>query len=236
MNFNNIEVLYNGLIGYIEQYITGERKQKLIDFYNKYQERFMLMPASGREHFHSAYAGGYLVHVNNVVKFTLQIRELWLKNGAVEDHTLEEAVFVAINHDLGKMGFTHGEQYIINESEWHKKNQGLIYKNNPEIPFMMVPDRTLFLLQEARIPITVNEYLGIKLHDGTFEESNKSYFMTNEPSAKLRTNLPFIIQQADMMAARIEYEEWKRPKESKEQSKEQSKAQELFSELFSKKL
>lgn len=231
MNFEKIESLFNELIGYIETYISGERKQQLINFYTKYQERIMLMPASGREHFHSAYAGGYLVHVINVIQFTLKLRELWLASGATEDHTLEEAIFVAINHDLGKMGLKEGEQYIINESEWHRKNQGLIFKNNPAIPFMIVPDRSLFLLQEAGIPVSLNEYLGIKLHDGSFEESNKAYFITFDPASKIRTNLPIIIQQADMMAARIEYEMWISPKSTKEQSK----AQELFSELFTKK-
>ena len=33
-------------IANIESHITGERKQKLLDFYNKYQERIMLMPAA----------------------------------------------------------------------------------------------------------------------------------------------------------------------------------------------
>ena len=30
----------------IEKYITGDRKQKLLDFYKKYEDRVILMPAA----------------------------------------------------------------------------------------------------------------------------------------------------------------------------------------------
>ena len=30
----------------IETYITGDRKQKLLDFYQKYEDRIILMPAA----------------------------------------------------------------------------------------------------------------------------------------------------------------------------------------------
>ena len=30
----------------IENYITGDRKQKLLDFYKKYEDRIILMPTS----------------------------------------------------------------------------------------------------------------------------------------------------------------------------------------------
>ena len=33
-------------IANIKSHISGDRQQKLLDFYNKYQERIMLMPAA----------------------------------------------------------------------------------------------------------------------------------------------------------------------------------------------
>ena len=36
-------------IGNIEKYITGERQQKLINFYKKYEERISLMPAAHKK-------------------------------------------------------------------------------------------------------------------------------------------------------------------------------------------
>jgi hypothetical protein len=49
----------------------------------------------------------------------------------------------------------------------------------------------------------------IQTHDGLYDEANKKYLMTYLPEQKPRTSLPFIVHQADFMAARIEFErEW----------------------------
>jgi hypothetical protein len=49
----------------------------------------------------------------------------------------------------------------------------------------------------------------IQTHDGLYDEANKKYLMTYMPEQKPRTSLPYIVHQADLMAARIEFErEW----------------------------
>jgi hypothetical protein len=49
----------------------------------------------------------------------------------------------------------------------------------------------------------------IQTHDGLYDEGNKKYLMSYMPEQKPRTSLPFIVHQADLMAARIEFErEW----------------------------
>jgi len=50
--------------------------------------------------------------------------------------------------------------------------------------------------------------LGIKLTDGLYDESNKPYFMSRTADSKLKTNLGYVMHQADAMAARIEFEMW----------------------------
>jgi len=128
--------------------------------------------------------------------------------GAAINYTEEELVFAAINHDLGKMGTEEAEQYLPNDSEWHRKNLGKIYKYNSANPFMPVPDRSLFLLQQRGIVVSFNEYLGIKLHDGLYDEGNKPYYISHSKDSKLKTNLPILLHHADHMASRIEYEMW----------------------------
>ena len=74
---------------------------------------------------------------------------------------------------------------------------------------MTVPDRSLWLLNQIGVEVSKNEFLAIKLHDGLYDEANKPYLLSWAPETKLRTSLPIIIHQADMMAARIEFErEW----------------------------
>jgi hypothetical protein len=196
------------LVGYIDLYIPGERGADLKLLYNDHAERIMLMPASGNENYHNCFVGGYVDHVIRVIDTALDIAKLWKAYGANESFTTEELVFAALNHDLGKIGTEEAEMYILNDSEWHRKNQGKIYKMNPANAFMTVPDRSLRLLSERGIPVSENEWFGIKLHDGMYDESNKHYYISYDVNSRLRTNLPYILHQADQMAARIEYEMW----------------------------
>ena len=51
--------------------------------------------------------------------------------------------------------------------------------------------------------------LTIQTHDGLYDEGNKKYLVNYMPEQKPRTSLPYIVHQADLMAARIEFErEW----------------------------
>ena len=88
---------------------------------------------------------------------------------------------------------------------------------------MTVPDRSLFLLQARGIKISFNEYLGIKLHDGLYEDANKPYYISHAKESKLRTNLPIVLHHADHMAARIEFEMWDRNEGSHEKEVVQTK-------------
>jgi hypothetical protein len=127
----------------------------------------------------------------------------------VSTYTKEELVFSALNHDLGKMGSEEEESYIPQTDNWRREKLGEDYMFNTKVPFASVPDRGLFLLQSNSIQYTFNEMITIQTHDGLYDEANKKYLMTYMPEQKPRTSLPFIVHQADLMAARIEFErEW----------------------------
>lgn len=191
----------------INNYISKPRVTKLLDFYNSYKERLYLMPASSNLGHHSAFPGGYIYHVNNVVENSIKLYDVWVKSGVDSSRfTQEELVFAVINHDLGKMGDREVENYRDQDSEWHRKNMGQIYKMNPELKFMPVQDRSLFLLQQVGIECSYNEWTGIKTHDGLYDESNKAYLMGFSPDMKPHSALTYILHQADLMSARIEFE------------------------------
>ena len=112
----------------IESHISGERKQKLLDFYKQYEERVMLMPAAHKKEYHNAFPGGYVEHVNRVVRCALKQYDLWAEEGAdMTTFTKEELVFSAINHDLGKMGDSEHESYIPQTDKWRKEKLGEDY-------------------------------------------------------------------------------------------------------------
>ena len=45
----------------INTYISSPRKEQLIEFYETYAERIMLMPAAHKKEYHSAFPGGYRI-------------------------------------------------------------------------------------------------------------------------------------------------------------------------------
>ena len=207
----------------IEVHITGGRKEKLLNFYKKYEERIILMPAAYKKEYHGAFPGGYVAHINRVVRCSLKQYELWKEEGVdISSFSIEELVFSAINHDLGKMGSDTEEAYIPQTDKWRKDKLGEDYMFNKALPFASVPDRGLFLLQQHDIKYTFNEMVGIQTHDGLYDSANDKYLKGYLTEQKPRTSLPYILHQADMMAARIEWEiEWlsQFPKDSGDNSK-----------------
>lgn len=193
----------------IEARISEPRATKLLSLYQSQEELLALAPASSKASFHNSFPGGYVDHVVRVVESALMVVKLWETQGATINFTEEELVFAALNHDLGKLGIGGKPRYIPNDSDWHVKNQGANYKPNSELPFLPVQDNSLFILQNEGIQISINEYISIKIHDGLYDDGNKPFLISGQNESKLRTCLPLILHQADMLASRVEWEkEW----------------------------
>jgi len=210
LSAEQIQENWNKFLSVIDEYISEPRASELRAFYNKYADRIMLMPASHKKEYHNAFPGGYVDHVLRVVDCAIELNYVWKKMGVdTSTYTVEELVFAALNHDLGKMGDSNNESYIPQTDQWRKEKLGEDYKFNSSLEYMSVPDRGLYLLTQHGILFTKNEMLAIKLHDGLYDEANKPYLMGWLPEQKPRTSLVFIIHQADLMASRIEFEkEW----------------------------
>lgn len=193
----------------IGKYITGERGDKLMEMYKKMEDHIVLAPAAITKSNHNCIPGGYVDHINRVVAAAFQLKATWEIFEAKTDFTDEELAFVCINHDLGKLGLPETPGTHPNDNDWEIQKLGRMYKYNTSLPFSTVPDRSLFILQAEGIVISQNEYLGIKLHDGLYDESNKPYLVSYQPESRLRSYLPILVHQADMLAARVEWEhEW----------------------------
>ena len=100
---------------------------------------------------------------------------------------------------------------------------------NKKLAFCSVPDRGLFLLQQHDISYSFNEMIGIQTHDGLYDVANEKYLKTFMPEQKPRTSLPYILHQADLMAARIEFEQEWFPKFSQNNVEEPKKQYNLKS-------
>jgi hypothetical protein len=200
---------WDKFLAVIEEYISPDRADKLIEFYTQHEERFALMPASHKVQYHNCFPGGYIDHVLRVINAALKLDNVWREMGMVDTYTTEELVFSALNHDLGKFGTEEQASYIEQTDQWRRDKLNEVYTFNDRLEYMTVPDRGLHLLYTLGITPTKNEMLAIKLHDGLYDDSNKPYLMSFSPETKPRTSLVFVLHQADLMAARIEFEtEW----------------------------
>ena len=204
MSTQDTQAQWEELMKNIDTYISSPRKEKLISMYEQMAERVLTAPASSHTTRHNCFPGGYIDHVNRVTKVAIQLHKTWSELGSnTSNYTIEEVVFSAINHDLGKVGSSTDDYYIPNDSDWHIK-RGQVYKINPKLQYMKVPDRSTFLLQEFNVPYSENEYLAIKLHDGLYSKGNESYLMAGMPEFSLKTDLPILVHHADHLATLIE--------------------------------
>lgn len=200
---------YQKLRSIINKTFTGERLDSLNKMYDHFEERMLYTPASSTEHFHNAFPGGYVDHVLRVTKNALKVYDLYTELGmGMNDYNRENLIFTALHHDLGKLGTPSDDLYIKNDSEWHVKNQGKIYKYNPNIHWMSLNDRTFYNLNYFGIRCTQEEWISIKLTDGLYDDNNKEYFIKFDKDQAIKTSLPFIMHTADLFAARFENERW----------------------------
>jgi predicted HD phosphohydrolase len=187
------------------EYIKADsRAEQLIKMYEDFTTELVTAPASAKVFYHNAFPGGYIDHVLRVTETSLQIAAQYKKMGGTIDFTKQELIFAALHHDLGKLGNPdQGPYYLEQDSDWHRKNRGEMYKHNENIQYFTVTDRALFTLQKYGVPVTEKEWLGIKLSDGMYEDSNKAYYKCFVPNA-MKTNLPYILHWADHMSCRTE--------------------------------
>ena len=191
----------------IDHYIV-DRGDQVKTMLNDLEDTYVMAPASGKSWYHNAFAGGYIDHVNRVVEYSVKQMKLYEEMGGTIDFTQEELVFSALFHDLGKIGDKDNASYIPQTDKWRQDKLHEMYTPNGELDFMLVPDRSLFTLQEYGIKVTKNEYLAIKLHDGVFSDANKPYFFSNQPNARMKTSIVNILHSADFLASKVEYDKW----------------------------
>jgi hypothetical protein len=241
-NLTETEILdnFNNLLSIIEKTFSGERKEKLLKLFNDLGDRIAISPASGTNYFHLASPGGLVIHTLNVIQNSLKIYKIWQEMSSdLSGYTKEDLVFCALVHDIGKVGNLIEDNYIPNDSKWHIENRGEIYKQNPNIPYFDHSDRSLWILNQYGIKMSEYEFIAIYAHDGMYKEKNKIYLTQFAEDKIPQCNLVFILQQADYMSYRIEYEQYRKNKNkkvTKEEKKDKIKELEnKFDDIFNNK-
>ena len=203
-----IQKNYEKHLKIVETYI-GDRKEQVLAMIKHMEETYVMAPASGKTWYHSAFPGGYVDHVNRVVEYAVKQSRLYKEMGGMVDFTEEELVFAALFHDLGKLGDGDSPNYIPQTDKWRQDKLSEMYTFNPDLDFMLIPDRSLFILQKFGIKVSQKEFLAIRLHDGVFDKANEAYFFSNVESSRQKTSIISILHSADFLASKVEYDMWK---------------------------
>ena len=203
-----IQSNYEKHLKIVDTYI-GDRKDSIKEMISHIEDTYVMAPASGKTWYHNAFAGGYVDHVNRVVEYAVKQSRLYKEMGGTIDYTDEELVFAALFHDLGKIGDGDSPNYIPQTDKWRQDKLSEMYTFNPDLQFMLIPDRSLFILQKFGIKVNQNEYLAIRCHDGVFDKANEAYFFSNVESSRQKTSIISVLHSADFLASKVEYDMWK---------------------------
>ncbi|MDA9111862.1 hypothetical protein N9J42_00085 [bacterium] len=209
LNAEQIQKNYGKHVKIIETYLGG-RAIACKEMLKHMEDIYVMAPASGKTWYHNAFAGGYVDHVNRVVQFAIEQSRLYEKMGGTIDYTEEQLVFSALFHDLGKIGDGDKPNYIPQTDKWRQDKLSEMYTYNPDLDFMLIPDRSLFILQKFGIKVDQKEFLGIRCHDGVFDKANEAYFFSNVESSRQKSALISVLHTADFLASKVEYDMWKR--------------------------
>lgn len=205
-----IQSNWNKHLKIVNTYLTGDRKEKVLNMLEKLSEIYVMAPASGKTWYHNAFAGGYVDHVNRVIQYAVKQSALYEEMGGNIDYTLEELVFAALFHDLGKIGDGEKPNYIPQTDKWRQDKLSEMYTFNSDLDFMLIPDRSLFILQKFDVKVNQKEYLAIRCHDGVFDKANEAYFFSHQESSRQKTSIISVLHTADFLASKVEYDMWKR--------------------------
>ena len=204
-----IQSNYEKHLKIVDTYI-GDRKDSIKEMISHMEDTYVMAPASGKTWYHSAFPGGYVDHVNRVVEYAVKQSRLYEEMGGTIDYTEEELAFAALFHDLGKIGDGDKPNYIPQTDKWRQDKLSEMYTFNSDLDFMLIPDRSLYILQKFGIKVSQKEFLAIRCHDGVFDKANEAYFFSNVESSRQKTSIISVLHSADFLASKVEYDIWKR--------------------------
>ncbi len=168
------------VVGKLVETFPSPRKEQVQKMFEDIGGEYFTAPASSREDFHGCYPGGLCDHSLRVARELVKIAAAL----APGKYPKEQLVFLGLMHDLGKVGDPPVPLYVPNPSEWHRK-KGMLFEINRDLAYMPVCDRSMYLFQKYGIPLSVEEYIAVRISDGPYEKCNEKYAMKEPDLAVL---------------------------------------------------
>jgi hypothetical protein len=161
-------------------------------------------PASGIVKYHSAFAGGLLVHTAAVLDTALSVATLLQQDAAESPEAqaalLRSVVKAVFLHDIGKIGDGDHPYYLPQDNEWRRNTLGETYTINrdlKELAYLPVPMRGTWLAQKFGVFLTPEETQAILASDGPDSS------LARVVSAFFETPLTMLVHFADKWVSQV---------------------------------
>ena len=182
--------MYEAITSRVESLNDEKSVNQIKKLFEDFSDRIIETPGNGNTDLAYCYPGGYIHELYDIITTVEQLCNIW------EATYTQSLIKSTILHSLGKLGDESGSYFIPTKDKW-RLDRGEKYEYNNNIVFMLVPDRTFYLIQKYGITLTQNEYLNIKLINGLYDESNDKYLRTTKNSAGIEH---IILRQAKEIA------------------------------------
>jgi len=137
-------------------------------------ERLVTAPAATHDSSPGCFPGGL---IQNSLETTSKLKKA---ANLFDNLNTTSLLKVGLLHEIGKVGDLSNNLFVDQESDWHREKLGQNYKYNEVIPKATVHDRTLMILQHFGVKLTHDEFMAIRLSQGSHLEENK-FYVGSEP-------------------------------------------------------
>ncbi len=166
---------------------VGDRSDAISQFLDRHSDRIATCPSHNLSKRSTASPGGLIEHSLTTLKIARKLVESTQTTISPESLTI-----VCLLHEIGKIGSEDKDYFQPQTSSWHQE-RGQVYTYNPDLPKMTHPHRSLYLLQNAGITLTLDEWIAILTQNGNASEENRFY-------QGCENNLAVILQSAIRLA------------------------------------
>ncbi len=128
--------------------------------------------------------------------------QLLQEQGLQINFTRQELLTSLILFNIGALGQPQSPLYLASGNKY-QIDRGNFYEYSNDVKFMRGMDRTFFMLQKFEIKLSYNEYLGIRLAYGPYDESSDSYFNMQQQSLQNKNTMFYIVYTANMLSSVI---------------------------------
>ena len=174
MKPEEVKRLYDNIVKITQLTYDEETYQTIKFMIDDLGDMLFMCPASDRDDRGFDVPGGLMAHMVSVASHA---RKLAPHLAPEED--MGSIIKVALFHDIGRVGDPAPSRrtpyYLPEEDSWRREKLGKSYKYNDALPKMAHSARSLYVLSNYGISLTMHEWIAIQTAYGYGLEENRFY-------------------------------------------------------------